>query len=228
VRSRAVDSIDEIGDSVGSDSGSKWAFPAGRPFVGVDISDALAVASVSIVKPSELNSMLRMISGRSGINGRFKMPPSSVHRKRICTPARMRPLPGYPARCRFQLGRPDRLRAADRKRRRPFRIGGVNEINGRAFRGYAPFNHQPQQLKGVPVAKPKLDIENLSAISMRLYDKAEALDHMIAQRELAADMRLAARICDRLATMRFEITEIAARCTDAAIARDLRNLLDES
>jgi hypothetical protein len=72
----------------------------------------------------------------------------------------------------------------------------------------------------------KFDIETLSAISGRLFDRADHINQVTLQ-ELAADMRLAACACDKLAYIRFEIGEIAGKCPDPATARDLRAALDE-
>jgi hypothetical protein len=81
------------------------------------------------------------------------------------------------------------------------------------------------------------DIPTLNAISGRLCDHADGLmSPAIASpatvTDIAADLRLAARIADKLASLRFRIAEIAGKAIEhpewdnAAIARDLRDALD--
>jgi hypothetical protein len=72
------------------------------------------------------------------------------------------------------------------------------------------------------------DIETLNAIGARLAEHADATQ------EMAADLRLAAWVCDKLAGLRFRIAEIAAQALDrpqwdaGAFARDIRQSLDEA
>ena len=70
-----------------------------------------------------------------------------------------------------------------------------------------------------------LNIETLNAIGARLFEHA---DSVIARREIADDMRLAGRICDKLASLRFEIAEIAAKTKDTDTARELRDALSDA
>ncbi len=80
---------------------------------------------------------------------------------------------------------------------------------------------------------PPFTIEGLSTIGARFFDRADAITAVACQ-DLAANMRLAARITDKLASLRFRIAEIAAKAIEhpdwdnAAIARDLRDALDAS
>jgi hypothetical protein len=71
-----------------------------------------------------------------------------------------------------------------------------------------------------------LNIETLNAIGARLSGHADALTQ-----DIAVDLRLSARVCDRLASLRSRIAEIAAQALDrpqwdaAAFARDVRDAL---
>jgi predicted ABC-type transport system involved in lysophospholipase L1 biosynthesis ATPase subunit len=77
-----------------------------------------------------------------------------------------------------------------------------------------------------------LDTETLTAIAIRLYDRAEEIQQ-IALADLNHDLRLAAQVCTRLADVRLRIAEIAANALvhpnwdRAAFARDLRELIDK-
>ena len=71
-----------------------------------------------------------------------------------------------------------------------------------------------------------LDIETLNAAAARLFEHADALTQ-----DVAADLRLAAGIAGKLASLRFRIAEIAEQALAhpewdrAAFARDLRDAL---
>jgi len=75
-----------------------------------------------------------------------------------------------------------------------------------------------------------LDIETLNAIGARLCEHADAITNA-ARRDVVVDLRLAARISDKLASLRFRVAEIADKAIahpewdNAAIARDLRDAL---
>jgi hypothetical protein len=73
-----------------------------------------------------------------------------------------------------------------------------------------------------------LDYGTLTAISLRLSERADLITQITLQ-DLALDIRLAAQACDKLASLRFRIAEIAEMALNqdgAATARDLRELLD--
>jgi hypothetical protein len=77
---------------------------------------------------------------------------------------------------------------------------------------------------------PKLtafSIENLNAIGARLFDHADAIRNA-ARRDVAADLRLAARIADKLASLRFRISEIAGKTKDHDTARALSDALADA
>jgi hypothetical protein len=71
-----------------------------------------------------------------------------------------------------------------------------------------------------------LNIEALNAIGARLSEHAAAITQ-----DIAADLRLSARVCDRLASLRGRVAEIAQAALDrpqwdaAAFARDIRDAL---
>jgi hypothetical protein len=77
------------------------------------------------------------------------------------------------------------------------------------------------------------DIETLNAISVRLGDHADKITNA-ARQDIAADLRLAARIADKLAGLRFRIDEIAEQLLAhpewdrGAFARDLRAALSDA
>jgi hypothetical protein len=76
----------------------------------------------------------------------------------------------------------------------------------------------------------KLDIGTLNAISARLGDHADAITNA-ARKDVAADLRLAARIADKLASLQFriaEIAEMALKQDPGATARDLRDALADA
>jgi hypothetical protein len=70
------------------------------------------------------------------------------------------------------------------------------------------------------------NIETLAAIGARLSEHADAITQ-----DIAADLRLSARVCDRLASLRGRVAEIAQAALDrpqwdaAAFARDIRDAL---
>jgi hypothetical protein len=53
-----------------------------------------------------------------------------------------------------------------------------------------------------------LTIEELNAISVRLYDRAEQITQ-VSLHGLAEDIRMAARVCSKLASLHFRVGEIA-------------------
>jgi hypothetical protein len=57
------------------------------------------------------------------------------------------------------------------------------------------------------------------------FDHAESIEN-IAAHEMQRDIRLAARVCDRLAALRFEVAEIAESCMKQEPAATRRDLLD--
>jgi hypothetical protein len=74
-----------------------------------------------------------------------------------------------------------------------------------------------------------LGIDALNFAASQFHDQADkfrvAAD---ARNTLAANLALAARICDRLASLRFEVAEIAAKTADPTAARDLRAALEDA
>jgi hypothetical protein len=76
-----------------------------------------------------------------------------------------------------------------------------------------------------------LDYEKLTTIGARLSDHADAITNA-ARQDIAHDLRLAAAIAVKFASLRFRIAEIAAKAIEnpdwdnGAIARDLRDALD--
>lgn len=59
------------------------------------------------------------------------------------------------------------------------------------------------------------------------FDHADAITNA-ARRDVAADLRLAARACDKFAGLRFEVAEIAAKTKDPDTARELRDALADA
>ncbi len=81
-----------------------------------------------------------------------------------------------------------------------------------------------------PTKPTVLDIETLHAIGARLYDRADQVTQ-VTLADLALDLRLAAKVCNKMADLRFRIAEIAEAALKqdgAATARDLRQLLDDT
>jgi hypothetical protein len=84
-----------------------------------------------------------------------------------------------------------------------------------------------------PTPNPKtvtLNIEFLNFCGARFHEHADnftpaAADLLTA---IAKDLNLAAQICDRMASLRFEVGEIAAKCSDPDAARELRDALDDA
>jgi hypothetical protein len=74
--------------------------------------------------------------------------------------------------------------------------------------------------------KPKIpDTPTLQKISARLFDRADEINQ-VTLADLAHDLRLAGIVYDKLASIRLEISEIAAKTKDPDSARELRDLLD--
>jgi hypothetical protein len=69
------------------------------------------------------------------------------------------------------------------------------------------------------------DIEGLNALALRLRDHAEDISAEISFELLTRDMRLAATLCSKLATLRFRIAEIAEMALTQATAATRRDLL---
>jgi hypothetical protein len=70
-------------------------------------------------------------------------------------------------------------------------------------------------------------IESSNAIGARLFDHADAITNA-ARRDVATDLRLAARACDKFASLRFEAAEITAKTKDPDTARELRDALADA
>jgi hypothetical protein len=70
-------------------------------------------------------------------------------------------------------------------------------------------------------------IESLNTISAHLFEHADTITNA-ARRDVAADLRLAARACDKFASLRFEVAEIAATTKDPDTARELRDALADA
>jgi hypothetical protein len=54
----------------------------------------------------------------------------------------------------------------------------------------------------------KFDTESLNALGARLVDHADGIE-FITLHNLEQDIRLAARVCDKLASLRFRVAEIS-------------------
>jgi hypothetical protein len=78
-----------------------------------------------------------------------------------------------------------------------------------------------------------LTIGELNAISTRLVDHADKITPLIGCQDVADDLRLAARLADKMASFQFRVGEIAEQLLAhpewdrAAFARDLRSALDD-
>lgn len=70
-----------------------------------------------------------------------------------------------------------------------------------------------------------LGIEELNTIALRLRDRSDEI-RQITLVDLVADLKLAARACELLAHIRFELGEIAGKTSDQDAAREIRDLLD--
>jgi hypothetical protein len=67
------------------------------------------------------------------------------------------------------------------------------------------------------------NIETLNALGARLFDHADSITNP-ARHDMEVDVRLAARVCGNMATLRFRVAEIAEQALiqpGAAIRRDL-------
>jgi hypothetical protein len=83
-----------------------------------------------------------------------------------------------------------------------------------------------------------LDLEFLNFTAASLGDRADALAALISAMKnavvtnalttLTNDLKLASTIAERLAHLRFEVAEIAAKSTDPDAARELRDALDDA
>ncbi len=74
-------------------------------------------------------------------------------------------------------------------------------------------------------SKPTIfDIETLNATAARLLDHADTITNA-ARRDVAADLRLAARIASAMATLRFRVGEAASATKDPKTAERLLDLL---
>jgi hypothetical protein len=74
---------------------------------------------------------------------------------------------------------------------------------------------------------PILDIETLNAVALGLRERSDTIQQ-VTLLDWAVDLRTAARCADLLAHIRFELGEIAAKCTDADAAREIRDLLADA
>jgi len=78
-----------------------------------------------------------------------------------------------------------------------------------------------------------LDYETLTAVGARLSRHAEDITNA-ARQDIANDLRLAAVMASKFASLRFRVAEIAPKAIDhpewdrAAFARDLRAALDDT
>jgi hypothetical protein len=68
------------------------------------------------------------------------------------------------------------------------------------------------------------NFEKLNALGARLFDHADCIVN-VAAHETDQDMRLAARVCSKFATLRFRIAEIAEGALTQAPAATRRDLL---
>jgi hypothetical protein len=67
-----------------------------------------------------------------------------------------------------------------------------------------------------------LDVETLTALALRLRDHAEEMATEVVFDGAVRDIRLAVQVCDKLATLRFAVNEIANHpLSHATIRRDL-------
>ena len=67
------------------------------------------------------------------------------------------------------------------------------------------------------------NIETLNALGARLFDHADSITNVV-RHDMEVDVRLAARVCRNMATLRFRISEIAEQAMTqpgAAVRRDL-------
>src|SRR5258708_37370565 len=107
--------------------------------------------------------------------------------------------------------------AADRER-------GRERLARRKIGGNAMTNNK------APVV---FDLETLNALAVRLSDRADQISQ-ITLWDLARDLRLAAQVTAKLASLRFRIAEIAEQLLahpgwdGAALARDLRDALADA
>jgi hypothetical protein len=69
------------------------------------------------------------------------------------------------------------------------------------------------------------NIETLNALGARLYDHADSITN-VAAHEMEIDIRLAARVCSNLATLRFRVAEIAEAALTHAPGATRRDLID--
>jgi hypothetical protein len=74
-----------------------------------------------------------------------------------------------------------------------------------------------------------LDIEALNFFAARLREQADAFKAVAEDKSAtASNLELGANVCQRLASLRFEISEITSKCTDPDTARELRDALDDA
>src|SRR5260370_31205713 len=71
-----------------------------------------------------------------------------------------------------------------------------------------------------------LNIETLNVISGRLSERADET-RQVTLVDLVQDIRIAARACELLARIRFELGEIITKTTDHDTRLSLKNLLDD-
>jgi hypothetical protein len=94
-------------------------------------------------------------------------------------------------------------------------------------------NHNNERSEFVTMATDQptipLGIEALSIVATGFREQADAYRAAAdAKRAVAVNLTVAANICDRLASLRFEIGEILTHTTDPDTARELRDALDDA
>jgi hypothetical protein len=69
------------------------------------------------------------------------------------------------------------------------------------------------------------DYETLTKLGARLFDHADSITN-VTRHAMEVDVRLAARVCSNMATLRFRIGELAEAALTQAPAASRRDLLD--
>ena len=73
-----------------------------------------------------------------------------------------------------------------------------------------------------------LGYETLTKLGARLYDHGDSITN-VARHDMEVDIRLAARVCSNMATLRFRVAEIAEHpLTHASIRRGLLDALHDA
>jgi hypothetical protein len=105
----------------------------------------------------------------------------------------------------------------DGGRGKPWRLDPGVDLRGHEELG--GLDHREQEGRAMTV----FDYGTLSALGARLFDHADSITN-VARHDMEVDVRLAARVCGNMATLRFRVGEIAeAALTQPgpAIHRDL-------